>query len=424
MRHLSFKACLWGSILLNMYIYNISFVFLPLTCRKILAIFGIFIFILKWQQTQHYKRGINKTCQMFFWFISLIALSAVAGIFNGNWDTFFVSSTISFISNFFAAYFVLYNLHFLYQGQYRLNDLIFLCLITILSNNLLAFSASLSPGIYNILSNIQNMDSETLNLTTDNSGSLLRLFGLGENAFFNGGAYSCLGLLLATYLLFFSKSLVQKYLFLLVFILILVTGILIARTTLVGFLLSILFLFYLSGRRFSLLSKHILIFLSVIPISIGLFFFFIEYLNPKMLEWGLELIINYFTDNSVNSSSTNEMFDMWKIIPEHFSTYLTGDGQFNLPDGSYYMHVDIGILRILYFVGIPGLFLIFMIIYKLVFPVKLYDSQYKLSLFIWGWFITMNLKGFFFPLSFCLLLFIYYLFNEPKDHCYKQYITL
>lgn len=361
---------------------------------------------------------------MFFWFISLIALSAVAGIFNGNWDTFFVSSTISFISNFFAAYFVLYNLHFLYKGQYRLNDLIFLCLITILSNNLLAFSASLSPGIYNILSNIQNMDSETLNLTTDNSGSLLRLFGLGENAFFNGGAYSCLGLLLSTYLLFFSKSLIQKYLFLLVFILILVTGILIARTTLVGFLLSILFLFYLSGRRFSLLSKHILIFLSVIPISIGLFFFFIEYLNPKMLEWGLELIINYFTDNSVNSSSTNEMFDMWKIIPEHFSTYLIGDGQFNLPDGSYYMHVDIGILRILYFVGIPGLFLIFMIIYKLVFPVKLYDSQYKLSLFIWGWFITMNLKGFFFPLSFCLLLFIYYLFNEPKDHRYKQYITL
>lgn len=424
MRNLPFKAYFWGIILLNMYIYNISFSFLPLTCRKILTLFGIFVFILKWQHTQYYKQGIKKTSQLLFLFFSLTAFSLIAGIFNGDMDTFFISTIISFISNFFAAYFVLYSLHFLYGTPYPTEKFLLLIVLTILSNNLLAFSASLIPAVYNFLSSIQNVNSETLDLVTDSSGSLMRLFGLGENTFFNGGAYSCLGLLLSTYLLFQSKQIKSKYIYLLIFILILVTGTLIARTTLVGFLLSILFIIYLSGKKIRILFKHILIFLSAIPLLFGAFILFLEYLNPKMLEWGLELITNYFAGGTADSASTNEMFDMWRVVPEHISTYIIGDGQFTLPDGSYYMHVDIGVLRILYFIGIPGLILLFTIVYKLVFPHKLSGNARKLSLFIWGWVLTMNLKGFFFPLSFCLLLFIYYLFNNIENNRSDKHIPI
>ena len=143
-----------------------------------------------------------------------------------------------------------------------------------------------------------------------------------------------------------------------------------------------------------------------------------------MLEWGLELITNYFAGGTADSASTNEMFDMWRVFPEHISTYIIGDGQFTLPDGSYYMHVDIGVLRILYFIGIPGLILLFTIVYKLVFPHKLSGNTWKLSLFIWGWVFTMNLKGFFFPLSFCLLLFIYYLFNNTENNRSDKHIPI
>ena len=86
---------------------------------------------------------------------------------------------------------------------------------------------------------------------------------------------------------------------------------------------------------------------------------------------------------------------MWKTLPTDGKTWIIGDAQYEDERGGYYMHTDVGYLRVLFYGGLIGLFLYLLYIYKvthLVFirsgkdsQIKLFLTVYYLLVLIWMW---------------------------------------
>jgi hypothetical protein len=77
----------------------------------------------------------------------------------------------------------------------------------------------------------------------------------------------------------------------------------------------------------------------------------------SIYNWVFEIFINYSEGNGLEASSLTTLKAMY-ILP-NLKTFLLGDGYYtNAVTGFYYMNIDVGILRLLYFWGaIPTIIL-------------------------------------------------------------------
>ena len=103
------------------------------------------------------------------------------------------------------------------------------------------------------------------------------------------------------------------------------------------------------------------------------------------------------------------------IFPENISTWIIGDGFWNSHDGiGYYMHTDVGYLRMIYYFGIFGMIGFFLINYYSILFKNI--EELRLTKYIFLLYLAiLNLKGHVDILSFTLLFFIYYTYFKNKD---------
>ena len=91
------------------------------------------------------------------------------------------------------------------------------------------------------------------------------------------------------------------------------------------------------------------------------------------------------------------------IFPETIQTWIIGDGYWNNPYGSgYYMHTDVGYLRLIYYFGLVGLFV------YLLMQVSIIKNSFEQKLLIYTIFLyllVLNLKGFTDLVSICLVFY-------------------
>ena len=131
------------------------------------------------------------------------------------------------------------------------------------------------------------------------------------------------------------------------------------RTGLVGILVGLCYLI-LSGhplRLFGTVCRITVILLLLIALVCVLFPSYVEYAVLYLLPFALEPIINLFEGNGLSSGSTDTLFGMWNR-PMNISEFFIGTGYFTGPDGRYYLHTDVGVLRNLFFWGIVGFILL------------------------------------------------------------------
>ena len=153
------------------------------------------------------------------------------------------------------------------------------------------------------------------------------------------------------------------------FAIITVIGNMIARTTIVGVILSIgLFVMrYLQGLfgkgdgTFGRVLVSFGMVLAVfIPAGIILYRTFPDF--QDLMEFGFEGIFNYFEGGELETASTNTLKSMI-VFPENISTWIIGDGYFansrfdqnylgDATTGGFYMGTDIGYLRFIFYAGI------------------------------------------------------------------------
>ncbi|GHU16186.1 hypothetical protein FACS1894163_05050 [Spirochaetia bacterium] len=173
------------------------------------------------------------------------------------------------------------------------------------------------------------------------------------------------------YLIIQKIKIRQKTFFLFVYLLLLIVGcIFYGRIGLVvTFVVSVLSLFYIIVKfRKIRLFFSILIILTIISIW---FLISIDTIVEQYpwVGWALEPIINLHEKGKFASGSSDRLLEMYTSFPD-FETMLHGDGRYLYSNGSFYMHVDVGFLRPLFFWGLIPTLLYYLLLILLLIPIS------------------------------------------------------
>ena len=369
-------------LILFFYIYPIIFIGLPLSTRILYALGGVFLFIC--------QRFIDKRLFSVWWGLVPVALCSVgSGILNLTFDFTFVFYAFSQIAIFFVSHAMVYVFG-RKKKNFDLSDFLKCFVYVVGIQSLLALLMFLFPALHDFMYSIIRLNELEDEMVDSTYG--MRLQGWGSN-FFGAGIINGLALILMTYL-FLNKRVRRLWCFTILYVFILVIGILIARTTLIGFLFSLFYLLVWKWKNPYWIKRKMRWMLLVCLILLSGVSFIFLYLDAKVVMWAFEMFINYSSDAGLSSASTDRLKEMY-VYPTSLKTYLIGDGLFNLKD-HYYMETDVGYLRLLFYGGIPVALCFFIYPYMIIKKtLATYSSPlFKRLLFIiFLYVLVLNFKG-------------------------------
>lgn len=413
--HLFFKS--FGILLVILYLFHISFKPFPyfFRTRLILTIIAIFFLLRK----RKFVINLN-VLKVVLWICASLLPIGLTSLINLYFETWFVQNMVLTLIFLLSSYGIV-KLMYCWQGdQFSVNDLLKYIICSVFVHNLIATLGFVIPSFGNLLNNIQNQDENSLIVINSIVEFQSRFIGLGIGSFFTGGVITSLGLLCTSVLIVSEKNKSKALRYILIFMFISLTGMFIARTTLIGLLLSFAFIFSpffkLTFTKLSFIknirnrSLLIISFLSMTMIPI-LYIGINQLIESSAFVHAFEL----FLSSNGESSSTNEMMKMY-IFPKELKTWFIGDGKFM--DGSgYYMGTDIGYLRLIYYYGILGACLFLgQQLYCIYLVRKLSNDVIisKLFFFLTIFILIINFKGIG-DISYFLYLFLwFYLLKDSR----------
>lgn len=395
-------------VLFLLYIYNVTLKILPISFRQILFVIGVVYYTC-----QHSENRIifsNRFLIRAFGAISLgFFVFGIHLLFTIESDLIYFQIMASYFALFFDAYFLVCLVRKGRTKDELFKDVLNVLLLAIVINNTIAMSQMFIPSMYERIMTLQVFNEAAYNTMFNSHNTLMRLAGLGENMNFGGGAICALGVMIGLYRFFNSRSYL-RFFYMLMVISIFLSGLFIARTVLMGFVSALPFIIYYVGYKHFL--KYLL-YLGVFVFVLSVIFnTLLKYADSDVASRAFELWFNFIDSGKATSNSTDELLEMYKIIPNSVQTWIIGDGYFAMGIG-YYMNTDIGFFRLIYYLGILGCFSIFYFHYLLIRVRKSsINDIFYLSLFFW--FVLMNVKGFFIPTSIFMLFFVVEHFKYKK----------
>lgn len=310
------------------------------------------------------------TLSIYAIIVSLVCGFAVT--YNGTTDTaytLYVMSMWTWLGGAYAVCNIIKAVHgklsITLLANYLIAVCVFQCIMAILIDNVPAIKNVVDPYIY--------MDQGFMEKAR-------RLYSLGACLDTAGMRFSLVLVMLAHILLNIQKTTYKKWmwLYLVAYAIIIVIGNMMARTTSVGMVLSVIYLVMSSGlHKLELLpSTRVLwtwigcIALLAVPYIVYKYNTDIEFYND--IRFAFEGFFAYFEEGEWNVGSNTQLKNMI-VWPDNLKTWIIGDGYFDNPTGTdpyyigevtggYYMGTDIGYLRFIFYMGLTGLlaFSIFM----------------------------------------------------------------
>jgi len=395
---------LFSFLIVFLYIYSIEFVSVPfaLGTRVFIGLIGAVVFVLR-IRTSSWLLPIDSSVLTVFRplaFISMVSLLSIAINSTDDYE-FLFKYQISIALIFFAGYAVNFFIERFDNYGPKGMTLMSLVINVVLVQNLLALLMFFVSDLRSFLVSIQVV-SDFEQSVLDEQGAF-RLVGFGSK-FFGSGVVNGYALLLIGYILrFTSQSRKQRNIYVLKYLAILVLGMMMARTTMVGALLSVIIMFWpVHGLKEVLIALRLFRQIALIFVSLLLLVLVAIWVNPSIVDtfeilfnFGFEMVWNYLDGNSLATNSTSELLEMYKW-PSSYLTYFIGDGWYFDPnDSSYYMQTDVGILRLVFYYGIPGLmlFCIFQFRVLMLSFSALKQGSTLIALFF-VYFLILSLKGF------------------------------
>lgn len=389
--------------ILFFYVYSVQFSFLPLEIgtRAIMGIVAIPFLILKVARIRNLSRLCSRRYIYAFvvTLIMLIIILLVSILMNDRYDLYLIKYLIGLFLIFSGGYLVVNA--FKIANQDLDGDLfLFLFVLAVSIQAYIALYMAFNPAFREFILGLQSVSIFDEVIFDKLAG--FRLIGFGSS-FFYAGIVNGLALISVAYLFIYSRpTYLLSFILLLLFISIFLIGMNMSRTTLVGAVLSIMMVsgYFLSDLlRYLTVSKKLVFILSVIIITTAYVFIEVFYIRSFLsddllpfVQYAFEMFFSYVESGNFSSGSTNFLMTMY-VLPENLNTYLYGDAQYFYSDGSYYKHIDVGYLRFLYYIGVPGLLLFLLLQFILA------SSLVKLgwpSLFIYYlscYIVLLNFKG-------------------------------
>lgn len=334
--------------LMFFYVFDINFVFLPATTNVLLALAGIIVFaadLVKKKGSIRVSRE-GATCIALYAILTVLAICTV--LYNGTGDWSFVQN--EWIRNifipFFAAFFVVKI-----ENRYLhdITDLLDLIVSVMAIQAIIVILSFFVAPISSFLISIQEINEREINILQDG----IRAFGLGAR--FDFGAFTASVCLIIIAYLYTCCSRKKKRQYVWQYMIISFSGILMARSIVVGICISLLYV---------LIAKHNLnkkiyfvgkIAVTVIVAIVGAVCLFPNLLKKytQTITWIVELFI--FDRLAINGKTTNTLttlFGDMYFFPENIKTWFVGDGRYTTELGNFYQGTDPLYMRYLLYWGV------------------------------------------------------------------------
>lgn len=351
----------------SLYIFPFTFTFLPIGNTKIfIAVLGLVL----WGANLIGRREslVSKSMvKVSLWAFGISLISVISLAYNGATDTAYVSYLVSMWVWVGAAYLVCHLIKSVH-GRISVELICWYFIGVCAAQCLFAILNEFVPVFRTIVNSFVIQQSDEYLEDVD------RMYGIGA-AFDTAGSRFACSLMMIAFLFtktirgFYNSKLIAIYSVL--FLWIGVVGNMVARTTIAGVVIAIIFIIadtgvykfsidrsYLKGFRVFFLvilcATPLLLILGNIPVV------------EKLFRFAFEIFYSYADSGEFQTGSTDVLLEMWRHYPKDFKTWIIGDGYFISPyitnpyyvgnhDYIYYMGVDVGYLRFIYYFGLIGL---------------------------------------------------------------------
>ena len=366
--------------LVFVYCANIHFVFLPALLRTKLIIGVIGIVYVFFSYLHRFPK--NNITPLLYTIIPLFVWMSLSVLLNSSGDYWFLQFSLVQIAYICGAWMIVDIC-----GINSVSKLAKLLVLYVLVQNTVAFLGLQIPSIRTFIE-VTTYDDV---METQVGRLTYRGLGFGDHVFFGGGIWSCLGLLMLVYL--YNVKDLSKTLFAILYVYVFFTGLFVARTSMVG-IITLLLLFTPFKKNW-----YKVVGVSLMTISL---FVLMGSIENWMLQRGyvvgnaFELYENYMSTGEISTSSSESTISMMSRAPSTLETWVLGDARYTDKSGGYYMHTDVGYLRVIWYGGIIGLILYLYQIFR--FCYLIYQKERTIStkyLFLMYYLMTLifMLKG-------------------------------
>lgn len=339
--------------------------FLPIANTKMMLAAGGLVWLFF-----SMPRGRKGEVDRSFFYISLFAIAvSFAGIiatgYNNTSDYTYATYIVSMWVWCGSAYLItrlIKRVHNKVSIRLVTNYLIVVCVLQCL----LAFMMDIYPAVKNMV--------DSLLVEEGFMGKVEgRLYGVGCTLDVAGTRFSAVLVLIASFCCNDEKvkSSYLLPLYVIAFVIIVVIGNMISRTTIIGTVVATLYIIGKSGLlRLTIYEDESRLWKIIFPtllVSIVLCFYYYTH-NQNFhdnIRFAFEGFFSLFEKGYWETNSNNQLAHMVRF-PKEVTTWVIGDGYFDNPlstnpfyigpgAGTYYMNTDIGYIRFIYYFGLTGL---------------------------------------------------------------------
>ena len=356
----------------SFYFFSFYTPLLPTNTKNTLAALGVLFVIFELIKLKEFS--IPKQLLILLLLSGMVSIMSMISItYNQTPDTAYaayIRSAVIWLSGAFAVGYMIRAVHGRIDVPLVVNYLIGVCLFQCVSAILIEFIPAVRAFVDRYVMQAQDF------LTNAN-----RLYGIGASLDVAGSRFSAV--LVATAFLLVSSpkriSVGMSVFYTLSFVIITIVGNMIARTTLVGTLIGIAWMilgpFILpKNDKSTLAAGKGLAILGTLAVFVGTSIILYNAFPDvrHLFRFGFEGFFSYFETGRWQTDSTSKLQSM-VIWPEELRTWIIGDGYFEnsrqdpnyLGDSTnrgFYMGIDIGYLRFIYYFGVLGLIWIIAVI--------------------------------------------------------------
>lgn len=407
---------------------NLNFI-RGMNTKMLLAVLGLVVFIFNFR-----RQEITLPKQFFGLLFISIAISLMAffsTIYNNTQESAYVTYFMSMLVWLFAAFFVVKYVSAVH-GTMSLRLLAKYVVVISVFQATIAVLGSMFPPVNSFI-RFFTPDTQWLE-------SVDRIYGIGDStALDTGGIRYAIACILSAYLTFDDETgepvKGAPWCFL-AFADLTIAGNMVARTTLVGSIIGLVY-FLIKAASFQTTLSYarikmwtwLLSIIALVVVAMSYLYNTNEVMHEN-LRFGFEGFFSLFETGQWNVASNDKLLDMY-IWPDNFKTWVIGDGYFNNPyedlnylgklTSGWYMNTDVGYLRFIYLFGVTGLALfIFLILYCANVCLKFFKDSWLLVISVLAmnfavWFKVSTDCFFIFALLMCVAYYHVYMENPTPE---------
>lgn len=387
------------TILVLLLIHKPEFIYIPRSINTFFGTVGFLVYLIDSKYRNRIVHGhLFRFNQYAIFYLPTLFMAIFSCLINNPFETYYVTLIFSIFLAYYANY-LLARLSFVIYGEYTLRIFIKYFIIAemiYLTVSIMMFADSSIRDFILSLLKTDIIQEAALERTEG-----FRIQGFGASFYGAGIVNGFFLIILASCLSTIKWNNITKALLYLLYIVVTVIGMMMARSTMVGALLGVLIIVICFKHSMNEWVKNSITVMIVLGVALNLFDVAMRSASfdiDTLYSFAFEMFVNYAEKGELTTSSSTAMWDMYSTIPTTLKTWLIGDALWMSPDGGYYKHVDIGYLRALWYFGLLGTSMLFLYYYKTikrtVYLNQLFGKRSRfIALILFVYVLSLNLKG-------------------------------